>query len=153
MNCSVDLVARRLLCAHSSPVTGRTLRGLLLITYHPVSEVWEPVVFNRYRIRLRALPASSDFRVWLTVICHWSPLAALRWVWSTRPACVSWTSQQSEFFGRRSQLLFPPKLKCHGASVSGQKLQALHRWFRRGRTCAQPRAEDQRPRRRTAPRS
>ena len=81
--------------------------------------MWEPVVINKYKIRLRALPASSDLR----------PLAALRWVWSTRPACLSSTSQQSasvvpEFVGRRCQLLFPPMLKYHGASVFGKKLQA-----------------------------
>ena len=40
-----------------------------------------------------------------------------------------WTSQQSasvvpEFVGRRSQLPVPSMLKYHGASVSGQKLQA-----------------------------
>ena len=36
-------LARRLQSGHSSLVTGRPLRDLLLIPFYPVSEVWEPM--------------------------------------------------------------------------------------------------------------
>ena len=36
--------------------------------FYPVSEVWEPVSFNKEGSRLRKMPASSDLNEWLLLV-------------------------------------------------------------------------------------
>ena len=68
-------VARRFLTFHSSPATGSSPRDLLPIPFYPVSEVMEPVTFNKEGSRLRATPASSDLNDWLLLV-----VAGLNWL-------------------------------------------------------------------------
>ena len=158
------MFARRLLCAHSSPVTGRPLRGLLPIPYRPVSEVWEPVDDIEDSIRLRALHASSDLRVWLLLLLlllllfvtglHWLhcsgigprvPLVCRGPPSKAQVMDLSLLTGEVKCFGSRSCKLAP--------LVSTKKKTYTTERLNLKRTCAQPRAEDQRPRRRRAPRS
>ena len=132
-------IARRFLCVHTSRVTGRPPRGLLPIPSRLVSKVWEPVIFNKEGTRLCMLPACL-IRIVRLVFAgwHWPQLAALCWIWSTRLACFSWTSQQSAcdgsvFVGRRRQSFLPPMLKCYETGGLGGETVGSHPWFRRGK--------------------
>ena len=73
-------LARRFLSGHSSPVSGRPPRELLLIPFYPVSEVWEPVTFNEEGARLRKVPASSDLNDWLLFV-----VTGLNWLHGINP--------------------------------------------------------------------
>ena len=61
-------LACRFLFVHSSPATGTPPRDLLPIPHHPVSEVWEPVIFHKEGTHLRKVPASSELNDWLLLV-------------------------------------------------------------------------------------
>ena len=67
--------ARRFLTFHSSRAKGSAPRDLLPIPFHLVSEVMEPVNFNKEDPRFRTTRASSDLNDWLLVV-----VACLNWL-------------------------------------------------------------------------
>ena len=61
-------------------MSGRPPRDLLPIPCYPVSEVWEPVSFNKEGSRLRKVPASSDLNDWLLFV-----VTGLNWLHGIKP--------------------------------------------------------------------
>ena len=184
-----DLFVMLLMCALArKTVCCSSLAGFFVFTHH--HEVcWLSPTTLRAKFRSQSFSSKKAFVganyplihfVRLVVAgCHWPHLAALCGVWCTRPACFSWTSQQSvsdgpEFVGQEKSVNFSINAKVSWSKWFGAEAASSHRWLRRGKgllseapglgkdlCCAssrspfgpQPRAEDQCPGKRTLPRS